>query len=241
MQKFLIPVQTPVLNDRLVIEAWDYNSVSSDSHIGSILLSVKQLVALGSQPGGFFIWKNLYGAPQDNTGKAADAMNENPDIASDWKGQILMHISAEENDKPKKGVENIDSTLKEEAKEKGYYTKEDYQFLIEVGQGITLPEKDKDYKVCVSIENHDWYTELPKEKKGEYLRWSSRSEQNEKILQYKLPKNEFSIFTHPQEQLKMQDEFRLFIYLMDEEENPICFWHGPLSDFRDIDAKWKWI
>lgn len=30
MQQFLLPVQTPVLNDRLVIEAWDYNTVSAD-------------------------------------------------------------------------------------------------------------------------------------------------------------------------------------------------------------------
>jgi len=34
-------------------------------------------------------------------------MNANPEIASDWKGSILMHVATYENDKPKKGVEDI--------------------------------------------------------------------------------------------------------------------------------------
>lgn len=35
-------------------------------------------------------------------------MNDNPDIASDWKGKVLMHIKAEENDKPRKAMEEAD-------------------------------------------------------------------------------------------------------------------------------------
>ena len=41
MQQFLIPVQTPILQDRLIIEAWDYNSVAAHTHIGSFVLSAK--------------------------------------------------------------------------------------------------------------------------------------------------------------------------------------------------------
>lgn len=39
-------------------------------------------------------------------------MDANPEIASDWKGSILMHISAIENDKPKKGVEDLSDEKK---------------------------------------------------------------------------------------------------------------------------------
>ena len=46
-QQFLVPVQTPVLQDRLVISAWDYNKVSSDTQIGSLILSVKKLIKEG--------------------------------------------------------------------------------------------------------------------------------------------------------------------------------------------------
>ena len=33
-------------------------------------------------------------------GKAADAMNENPEIASLWKGRILMQVVAVKTEKP---------------------------------------------------------------------------------------------------------------------------------------------
>lgn len=39
-------------------------------------------------------------------------MNENPELASDWKGNILMHIEAVENDKPKKDVQPINDDKK---------------------------------------------------------------------------------------------------------------------------------
>ena len=130
---FLVPVQTPVLQDRLVIEVWDYNTISSDSHIGSLILSAKQLVAEGSKEGGFFVWKSLYGSPAEATGEAADAMNKNPDIASDWKGRVLLHIQSEELDKPKKGMEQMDPEVKKQAGAEGYFDLEPYEFLFEIG------------------------------------------------------------------------------------------------------------
>lgn len=100
----MLPVQTPVLQDRLVISAWDYNSVFSDTIIGSLILSIKRLIAEGSKEGGMFVWKDLYGSPKDNNNEEAEVMNSNPECASDWKGSILIHVSAKEDDKPKKGV-----------------------------------------------------------------------------------------------------------------------------------------
>lgn len=151
MQQFFLPVQTPVLQDRLVISAWDYNSVAADVIIGSLVFSVKQLLAEGGKPGGFFVWKDLYGSPKDNSGAEADSMNENPELASDWKGSILLHISAQENDKPRKGVDDLKDEpvkikkeekkdwwpeelgLKTRAKNEGWLMKEDYEMMFEVG------------------------------------------------------------------------------------------------------------
>ena len=66
-------------------------------------------------------------------------MNDNPDIASDWKGKVLMHIHAEENDKPKKQKETADPELKNKARELGFLEEEDYELMVEIGQGVTLP------------------------------------------------------------------------------------------------------
>ena len=66
--------------------------MTGDVKIGSILLSAKQMIAEGEKPGGFFIWRNMNGAPIENHNAYADKMNESPDLASDWKGYILLHI-----------------------------------------------------------------------------------------------------------------------------------------------------
>jgi hypothetical protein len=114
-QSLFLPVQTPVLADRLVISVYDYNTVTANILIGSLILSAKQLIKDGSKPGGFYIWRSLYGSPPDNFNEAADAMDENPEGASDWKGMLLLHIQAEVNDKPKKGVETMDPAIKQMA------------------------------------------------------------------------------------------------------------------------------
>lgn len=49
---------------------------------------------------GRFFWKNVYGAPLDKTNKAAENMNENPELGSLWKGRILMQIFAVKTEKP---------------------------------------------------------------------------------------------------------------------------------------------
>ena len=127
-----------------------------------------------------------------------------------------MHVSATENDKPRKGVEDINDDpikakknegktgffvpqlgLKSRAQKEGWFQKDDYELMVEIGQGITLPEKDHDFRVQVSIQNLDWQCDVPKENKGEYVRWHSRSE----VLSYKLPKNMRSLFTVGKEEL----------------------------------------
>ena len=59
----------------------------SDDVVGAFDLQSADII--GKKNGQYF-WKNIYGAPLDTSGKAAEAMNENPDIASLWKGRILM-------------------------------------------------------------------------------------------------------------------------------------------------------
>ena len=78
---------------------------------------------------------------------------------------------------------------------------------------------------------------MPKENKGEYCRWHSRSE----VLSYKLPKNTHSLFTVDKDELTYQEELRIYIYLVNEKNEPISYWYGPLSDFKELNAKWRWI
>ena len=39
---------------------------------------------------GKVMWRNVYGAPLDVSGENTDKMNANPEIASTWKGRVLI-------------------------------------------------------------------------------------------------------------------------------------------------------
>lgn len=78
---------------------------------------------------------------------------------------------------------------------------------------------------------------MAKECKGEYVRWHNRSQ----VLSYKLPKNNQSLFTKSKDELTYQEELRIYVYLLNSKDEPISFWYGPLSDFTDLSAKWRWV
>ena len=97
-----------------------------------------------------------------------------------------------------------------------------------------MPEPDVDYKVQIAVKNYTWTSEVPKERNGQYTRWGSRSEN----ISWKLPKNPHSTFTREENSFKnrYRNEYRLYIYLLDESDIPICFYHCDLSDFRELNA-----
>lgn len=73
----------------------DYD-IDGDETIGSLQFDMKDIIE-GSR-NNCFMWKNIYGSPistsiisgQNKTYKKV--MDENPEMASSWKGRILMQI-----------------------------------------------------------------------------------------------------------------------------------------------------
>ena len=78
--------------DRLILKVYDEDKIS-DEIVGSMNFSLKNIVNnMGEN--GILVWKNLYGSPMGCSGQNTNLMNENPEMASFWKGRILMHISS---------------------------------------------------------------------------------------------------------------------------------------------------
>lgn len=150
----MVPVQTPVVTDRMLLEIFDYN-ITSDTQIGSLVLSIKKLMKkLEANEGeSFYMWENIYGAPPDTSGDVADMMNDNPEMASHWRGRMLLQIWCEEDDKPKKGVQKLEPEVKEMAVEMGYFQDEEYEMFVEFGQGISLPEDNHKYNVRLKVQD----------------------------------------------------------------------------------------
>jgi len=58
-------------------------------------------------------------------------MNENPEMASNWKGRVLMQIVCEETEKPIAKVEPIEDDIVMQAK--AFTRDKDYDIIAEVG------------------------------------------------------------------------------------------------------------
>ena len=141
-QTFWIPLAEPILNDRLVMQVFDEGTIS-DTIIGSLVFSVKKMIRTCEDPeysNGMFLWRDIYGAPPGYDGEAAEEMNHNPEIATFWKGKVLLQIYFEECEKPIKKVEVMVPEVREQAEQKEMFTKDEYCFKAEVGQGIAMPK-----------------------------------------------------------------------------------------------------
>jgi hypothetical protein len=64
-------------------------------------------------------------------------MNNDPEIASNWKGRVLMQFICEPTDKPVAKVVHISQEVINEAKDK--LRDKAYDVIAEIGQAVALP------------------------------------------------------------------------------------------------------
>ena len=112
---------------RVVMKLYDEDNIS-DEIVGCLLFNLKDCI--GPKNGKFF-WKNVYGAPVGYKGENTNKMNENPDLASTWKGRVLMQIVAEKTEKPM----FIKQSLPEEVKALSlpYLVEKEFEMIAEIG------------------------------------------------------------------------------------------------------------
>lgn len=95
-QEFCIPCQLPIMSSRVVMKLFDEDKLA-DEIVGSLLFNLKDVL---KNKNGIFFWKNIYGSPMDVSGSNVKDMNANPEVASFWKGRVLMQCTAEKTEKP---------------------------------------------------------------------------------------------------------------------------------------------
>ena len=165
-------MQWPLSNDRLVLSVWDHDTTSPDEIVGSIVLSLKDLVKNCSKAGGELRWVNIYGAPTGLVmGPHMKKMNENPEVASMWKGRVLLHLEIADCKTPERAVVDLDEAILKLCEERGVFKLNEYQVQFELGAGICLPA-DKKYKVRMAIGDFKQDSDAALEHKPSYNRWS---------------------------------------------------------------------
>ena len=118
-QVFKVPVQWPSPVDKLALKLMDSDKdillgATGDETMGSIILSLKDIISRFSKRGGGLIWMNIYGSPLGvSITPVKKQMNANPEIASLWKGRLLMHIQVVDTDSPEALSQKVDHSYYE--------------------------------------------------------------------------------------------------------------------------------
>lgn len=117
--------------------------------IGSIDVDVDALLKSAMEAGSedkdgkrfsFFCWKNIYGSPMGcPDGEAKSLMNLNPEMASNWKGRILMKVECYPTEKPSAKVQDIPDE-QDEIESRRFLLDQKYRIIAEVGQACALPD-----------------------------------------------------------------------------------------------------
>ena len=216
-----LPAQIPLVSPRLVLKIYDQDKLSKEI-VASLRFNIEDYLKILEERGRFPIfWKNIYGSPLKVSGDNTDLMNDQPEYASTWKGRILMQIIAEETENPTMKICTVDNRALNDSYK--IEKLKEYQVFFEVSQGICLPGKEK-YKIKLKIGDFELITDKPSDYTTGYCFWNYR--------------NIKAIMKTPYPDVENME--RVYIYLMDDDK-PICFWRGMVSDFTNPNAAVAWV
>jgi hypothetical protein len=170
---------------------------------------------------GAFFWKNIYGAPVGKSGDNTNKMNANPDLASTWKGRILMQVTAEKTEGPQIKLQELQEDVVHTCNP--YLIPHEFELIAEVGQGIALPEAKK-YNVKIKIADFEFKTDKPQVADKTFNRWNMRFDKTLWTVNYQ----------------DIYDIGRVYFYLMDGD-NPIAYAQDNIEAFMDPNPKMRWI
>lgn len=235
-QQFLVPAQIPVMGGKLPFKVWD-EDLTGDEVVGSFELNAKDIIG---KKNGIFFWKNIYGAPVGFSNDAAKNMNDNPAMASFWKGRILIQVEAVKTEKPLLMVEDIDPELIEKARP--HLLDKKYQIMVQINSAVSLPQPMTDYEVVVRVGEHEIRTGNPPFKKERYNRFNFRTTapggkdsnpEKDKQVTFNAP------------YLNIDDIGTVFVYLRGKTllqgEQNICYYRLHATQCMEKDPEISWV
>ena len=221
-QEFLIPLQMPLLNERIVLKVYDQDKTCSNL-FGSMLFNktkIMELQEMHSISGeAQCFWSHIYGASLSASGEQAEIANSNEELASTWNGRVLMQVEGNITEEPQWICQEIDPLIQHQMESVGN-TK--YRIRCDVIQGVALPEND-DYRVQLKIGEQEFTTDSPKIFKNYYHFWNYRINKT-----FEAPYKDFNQFPD------------IFIYLIKDNKG-ITFARLNARDFLKRSAEKQWI
>lgn len=217
-EEILLPAIQPCISDYVEIFVWDEDLTSEDDLVGSLRFKWKDVKTESESKAR---WSNIYGAPHNVESKSAKKMNLDNELASHWRGRILMRLFIREDERPVAKRQKIsDQVLISNVRTKCRVEK-DYRVLCQVLQGSNLPLGFSKYSISINFDQATLNSRTVDCEKG-MCTWFE-------TLQPKktgVPHRSF-----------LPD---IFVYLMNNDK-PICFSRLKAKAYADLDKEMNWI
>ena len=162
----------------------------------------------------------MYGAHNGYSGKTVNKMNNDPNEASCWKGRILVEYFTEDckypaykiRDLPQESVQRMEQVL----------SPRQYHMYCEIGSGVALPTTEK-YQIKVVLGKEEFKTGEAIKSGDSFCRWDKRFDKA-------LDDTYQSLKRFPY----------LFVYLVNEDDKPVCFWKESVLNLQDERMPMNW-
>jgi len=158
-------------------------------------------------------------------------MNSNPDLASTWKGRILICVEHEESENPlclARPCARKDLLDKVES----HCVPKEFTYFVEAGSCIVVPKPFKEYTFMMKIGAEEWITTKAPLAGKSFVRWNERAH-NPADKRKKEP----ITFTAPYGSIEELPD--VFFYLLDGK-NAISYSRCKASKFFDKNPKILW-
>ena len=202
-QIIYLPVEYPVVSQKIVILVKDYDKIGHNDNLGSYEINVNDII------GRYNKYKNyryidIYGSLKNNKDKINNLMNTNAEIGSSWNGRILLKIECEDSNDPV--IKKIDIKDENELKIINSIVRKNlWTIHIKLYCAYYLPKEYKKYSIKITMQDK---VVVFSEKKtiNEFIEW--------KVLQ------SIQFYSVSDDKDELPD---LFFYLLNPKAEPICY------------------
>ncbi|CAG9312955.1 unnamed protein product [Blepharisma stoltei] len=215
-----VPVSIPSVSNRLIIRVLDYDNTSKDDMVGTIAFDWEEIEA-GKYSD--YFWTCIYGAPKDLDNGPANKMNDYPELASAYRGRILMKMIIEHPKKASLKKERIIDPEINNFVHKTYEVETNYEMRSQIFSGIALPKAYSKYSIIVS--------------------WCGKEVESKIVLAVNGKCNWYETLKRKIMKIPFQAERSLpdvFVYLVADNEK-ICYARVSPYGWNNVNSNGTWI
>ena len=215
-----LPVSLPNVTSNLILRVWDHDIPDGDDLVGTLKFLYEDIVE-GLYEN--YFWMNIYGAPKQLDNEEATKMNTMPELASAWRGRILLSIKIKKSKKPKLQEKPIEDPTIGDFYRENFEELTPYEIRCQVFSGVALPEECSEYSVQIS--------------------WCHKSDETDKVETKNKTCNWFSLLKRKIVKIPKYAENTLpdvIVYLKSGSDT-ICYTRLDPLDWTDLMASPKWI